>query len=306
MRFCRENPDIQKLEYPLYVMPKLNGIRCVVSRPPGEPQDMPAPLTNTLAIIPNLKVQNEFTGVEYEGLDGELIAGPSNAPNVFERTSRFVRAREASDKFMFFVFDYWDRPGKTPYKERLKELEFMVHQSKMHPQIALVPYVLAKGPVDIIDAYENLVKKWKYEGLILRNPNGLYKFGRTTMLENNSYKLKPTRSGEAIVIGIVEAMKNENELTVDPRGYAKRSKKKDKLTPKGTMGSLYVQDLRTKAKFHIGTGFSDKDREWWYLQQADSVPAFIVRYKFFEIGSQGAPLQPVYDGLRDKFDIAKE
>lgn len=303
MRFHRTNPDIHALKYPYIVMPKLNGIRCVVSKAPETDHDVPVPLTNSLAVIPNLEIQRELSGMQFDGLDGELVVGHSNAPDVFTRTSKFVRAASPSlstERWTYFVFDYWNKQDK-PYAARLQELAFMVSQSRMHPNIYLVPYAIADSPLDVMKKYAFWVKERRYEGLILRNPNGMYKFGRTTLREQNGFKLKDRRDGEAKVLGISKAMLNLNEQTIDARGFAKRSKKKENLVPKNTMGALYVQDLETGHKFHIGTGFTPQERDWWF--NAVDATSLIVKYTYFEIGSQGAPLQPVYAGIRDLFDL---
>ena len=72
----RETPDLDNLQYPVYVTPKLDGIRCLF-------KDGVA-LSRTLKPIPNKSIQvwaKQYAKV-LEGMDGELIVGPSTSPTV--------------------------------------------------------------------------------------------------------------------------------------------------------------------------------------------------------------------------------
>ena len=48
----RKNPDIYKLDYPFYVSPKLDGIRCVITAD--------GPKTRTLKPIPNKYISTDL------------------------------------------------------------------------------------------------------------------------------------------------------------------------------------------------------------------------------------------------------
>jgi len=69
MLMPRETPDLDTLPYPVYVTPKLDGIRVLF-------KDGVA-LSRTLKPIPNKSIQKwaAFWGDELEGMDGELIVG---------------------------------------------------------------------------------------------------------------------------------------------------------------------------------------------------------------------------------------
>ena len=105
--------------------------------------------------------------------------------------------------------------------------------------------------------YEDLCLTAGYEGVMLRNPTGKYKCGRSTLKEQILLKLKRFLDAEAIVVGFEEKMHNDNVQEKNELGLSKRSFKKDGLVFANTLGSLIVEDPITKTRFGIGTGFDD-------------------------------------------------
>ena len=53
------------------------------------------------------------------------------------------------------------------------------------------------------------------EGLILRNPDGVYKFGRSTPKQQLSIKVKFFEQDEFEVIGFTERMHNANQAKIN-------------------------------------------------------------------------------------------
>ena len=78
--------ELAKLRvWPRLVSRKLDGIRATVQG--GRLR------SRTLKDIPNVQVQEMFKGLP-DGLDGELIYGPANAPDVFNKTTSIVMSRD--------------------------------------------------------------------------------------------------------------------------------------------------------------------------------------------------------------------
>jgi DNA ligase-1 len=140
-----------------------------------------------------------------------------------------------------------------------------------------------------------------YEGLILRDPNGKYKFGRSTTKEGILLKLKRMETDEAVVIAVVEEMHNGNEATTSELGRTKRSSHKENRTGKGSMGALHVRDVKTGVEFHIGTGFTAEDRA---VMWAEPPIGKIVSYNHFPIGRVDLPRHPSFKGFRDSRDMS--
>ena len=70
--------EIENLPYPMYLSAKLDGIRAVIRDG--------VVYSRNLKRIPNEYVQLMFGQSKYNGFDGELIVGPSNAENVYNVT----------------------------------------------------------------------------------------------------------------------------------------------------------------------------------------------------------------------------
>ena len=89
--------DLSTLHYPMYLSPKLDGVRAIVkdgvvySRS-GKP-------------IPNKNVQRMYG--HRHGYDGELIYGSPTDANVYNKTVSAVMTEDGPE-VDFYVFDYWD------------------------------------------------------------------------------------------------------------------------------------------------------------------------------------------------------
>jgi DNA ligase-1 len=130
---------------------------------------------------------------------------------------------------------------------------------------------------------------------MLRQTHGVYKFGRSTPREFLLMKLKRFEDSEALVLGIVEQRRNENEPTINNLGRTKRSSHKANKVGKGTTGALQVRDLKTGIEFEIGTGMDDAQREEFWTNDPTGQ---IVKYKFQPTGVKEKPRFPVFIGLR--------
>src|SRR5690554_1925933 len=84
MLLYQKNPDLDLLSYPVYVTPKLDGIRCLAFQEGA--------LSRTLKPIRNRYVQECFSkaGSTLWGMDGELIVGPPTTPDVYRVTNSGV------------------------------------------------------------------------------------------------------------------------------------------------------------------------------------------------------------------------
>lgn len=287
------NPTI--LHFPCIASPKLDGIRAIVRDG--------VVLSRSLKPIPNAHVQQLFGRTEYEGFDGELIVGLPYGPDVFQRTSGAVRRLTGEPDVTFHIFDLCNSPAS--YVERRRNLVFQL-QDCPHLPISLVPELWVHSQEEL-DSVEEAYLRTGYEGVMLRSPLGPYKHGRSTALEGYLLKLKRFLDSEARVLAVEELMHNENEATVSELGLTKRSHHKENLVPAGTMGKLFVEDIHTGQRFHIGTGFTQAQRdEFWLYRHEAGTPAFaelVVKYKYLPVGVKDLPRHPVYLGFRDVFDL---
>ena len=284
--------NLEKLKFPLLVSPKLDGIRATVVN--GQL------VSRKLKPIPNEATRKAFESHALEGLDGELIVGSETDHDVYRKTNSGIMTVAGDPRARFFVFDKWDsydsfltRNGKI-YQTLAGNLD--VYEAA---RVVQVEQEYALNMDDLLDIEQRTLAKG-YEGLMLRDPQARYKFGRSTTKEGILLKLKRFTDSEAVILDVVEEMANMNEATVDERGYTKRSSHQDNKVGKGRMGALLVRDLTTGVEFQIGTGFSAADRaEFWEQDMRGK----IVKYKSFSIGVKDKPRFPSFLGLRSEIDL---
>lgn len=279
--------DIELLQYPVLASPKLDGIRCIVI-------DGVA-YSRSLKPIPNEVVQYFFASGEYDGFDGELIAGPHNAPDVFNRSTRFVMKRDAMDDWAFYVFD-WIQGGITI--ERMG----LVESLEWSPHVRPVIQTTIRN-VDALREYERVSLSQGFEGVMIRSIGGEYKHGRSTLREGLLLKLKRFSDDEALVIGVECLMRNGNAAETNALGYTERSGAADGLIPTDMLGALIVRRA-DGVEFKVGSGFTETQRYDFWLRQ-DEIIGKIITYKHFEVGAKDKPRFPIFKGFRDEKDISK-
>jgi len=285
MLAAKMDGSVSSLRFPLLASPKLDGIRAMIID--GRVY------SRSMKLIPNAYVQAMFGNSVFNGLDGELIIGDPRSPTAFRDTTSAVMSHEGKPDVQFHVFDVWNQP-LTPFHSRLMTAKAMIHGS-----IVPVDHVHVYTENDILALEEQHLADG-YEGIMLRDPRGHYKQGRSTLREGGLIKLKRFHDGEAVVINVVELMHNDNEAKPDERGFMKRSSHQENKRPAGKMGALSVQDLKTGVQFEIGTGFTDADRV--ALWEARPIGG-LVKYRYFPTGIKDKPRFPTFVGFRSKEDM---
>ena len=176
--------EVSDIKYPVYASPKLDGIRGVIID--GQLK------SRSLKNIPNKFISARFSRKEYNGLDGELIFGSPTAKDVYRVTNSHCSRVEGTPDVKFYVFDKWDID--IPYEPRWcrwKGLEDYLD----HDHIITLDTYKVICEEDLLK-YETECLEKGYEGLILRAPDGAYKFGRSTLREQGMMKLKRFLEGQ--------------------------------------------------------------------------------------------------------------
>jgi len=283
--------DLAELTYPLIASPKLDGIRCLV-------RDGVA-LSRKLLPIPNRYVQYLAQSWPH-GLDGELIVGNPCAPDVYNRTQSAVMSIEGEPEAVLVSFDRWDQPD-VPFQDRLAAVGRMVNTAEAAKNLWYLPHWIMNTPEDLAD-YEVQSVDMGYEGVMTRKPDGIYKYGRSTLKQELLLKVKRFVDSEAVILGMTEMMHNQNEATVDELGHTKRSHAKGGLVPAGCMGRLLVSDARSGVSFEIGSGFTFNQRQEIWESEQDMVGR-VVKYKYQPHGMKDKPRLPIFLGFRDPRDM---
>ena len=280
---------IDKIQLPVYVSTKFDGIRCLVIDS--------VVYSRSLKPIRNKHVQQLFGKPEYNGMDGELVVGDIYAKDVFQKTTSGVMSVDGTPDVIFYVFDVLTN-NTAPYKERLYELnDRLVLEQYPNVIAAQQRYVQTKEELLKL-LHKERIKGG--EGLICRNPNGKYKYGRSTPKEQLSVKLKFFETGEFEVIGFEERMHNNNEATTNELGYTERSSCKENLIPMNTLGSLVLK--YGDSSFKVGTGFSDEQRqEIW--NNKESYLGKLASIRYMSVGIKDLPRVPSFIGWRHEDDL---
>lgn len=278
------------IKFPVWCSPKIDGIRCVVFGGVA--------YSRSLKPIPNEFVQQwvKSGAATLEGLDGELVVGNETDANCMQNSMAVMRKSGEPD-FTFFVFDvvlpgyeFWER----------SDYVFDRIGADMTYRAVTVPQHMVTAS-DSLDALEAEWLAEGYEGMMIRDHCGMYKFGRSTEREGGLVKVKRFVDAEAKVIGFVEEMQNTNEAKTDALGHTERSTVKAGLVRKGTLGALIVKDSLGRV-FNIGTGFTAAQRADFWARRAELLGQFVT-FKYFDHGIKESPRHPVFKCFRAQEDM---
>lgn len=275
------NLDIVK--FPVLASPKLDGIRCVVHE--GQAK------SRMLKPIPNHYVRETLSSPGVHNLDGEIVTFTDGKLDDFNTTQSKVMSQDGDvDDFVFYAFDHFGSPA-LPFAERHLQVPYATDRYQRKLQHLLV---------ETLDDLHKLCEQHiqlGYEGTMIRSPNGLYKFGRSTAREQGLLKIKRFHDAEAVVVGLTELMRNGNEATTNALGRTERSSHKANMIPSGTMGTIVAN--WNGVEFEIGTGYTQQQRqEYWHSLK----PGTKITFKYQELSKYGVPRFPVFLGIRRDLD----
>jgi DNA ligase-1 len=189
--------DLEKLKFPVMVSPKLDGIRALVID--GQL------VSRTLKPIPNHHIRNTLSKLEFEGLDGELIVGDPWAKDCFNQSTSNVMRQTGEPDFKFHVFDH-HTDKDAPFMSR----RLSIINSNYPSFIEHVPHHMVANHEGLMESEKTYVEIG-FEGIMIRDPFGRYKYGRSTTNEGLLMKLKRFSDSEAEIIGLEQLYSNQNE-----------------------------------------------------------------------------------------------
>lgn len=274
------------IKYPVYASPKLDGIRaCIING---------VVLSRSLKPIPNRHIQEHFGKIQYSGLDMELVADD------FNTATRLFMSRDGdvfSTDCGAAIFDDFLNPNRF-FAERYGNLS----STKLNRFMRILPQTIIDNEQEL-EIYEAARLAEGYEGVILRDPCGLYKYGRSTLSEQGMLKLKRFEDSEAVITGVLPLYTNANPAYLDKLGLTKRSTAQAGRVIMAKLGKITVCDLKTGVEFEIGTGFDDASRVSMWTER-DKLIGQVVKYKHLPYGVKDKPRHPVFLGIRDRRDMS--
>lgn len=270
-----EKPDI-------IITQKLDGIRAVAKVKDGNIEIF----SRQGKPIEGLKdIEKELSQLEDGFYDGELLLNKENIPSkdLYRETVQVVNSKnEYKNDIIFNIFDYipskdfivgyskmncWDR--KRFVYEELRKIE---------PDWLKPVEILYHGKYDKNIVQQELDKQiaLEHEGVMVNLANAPYEGKRT----KNILKVKAMQDCDLKIIGFEE-------------GTGKN---------KGTLGAIIVDYKGFKVK--VGSGFTDKDREYFWNNQ-EKLLGRVITVQYFEettnIKDNSLSLRfPVYLDLREE------
>lgn len=289
-----------KLVFPKLASPKIDGYRAhefegVLSTRSGKS-------------VQNAFIQDLLGHKDLHGLDGELIVGEMNDPEVFNKTSSGVRRRTGEPDFKWIIFDDYSDHTK-PFKHRIEAVKWRVESllidgpfTCLNERLYVLPHSLIEN-LEQMDEYEAKMLGLGFEGIMLRGTDAAYKFGRSSVNEGGLLKVKRFVHDEAIVVGFEELMHNGNDQVINELGRTKRSSAKEGLYRSGMLGAYIVKSPKYEKEFNVSCGsmtHAERKRRWDF-RAADL--GNLVRFKHFPHGAKDVPRHGLYAGFRDPADL---
>lgn len=277
------------LTWPKLVSWKLDGLRAVTK--------FNNTLSRSMKPIPNTHVREKLA--EWPNLDGEVLVGPMLASDVRRRTSSEMRSYDGEPDFTFYVFDDLSDMSLT-FEQRLDRLQ----ARKLPDFIKVLPQFVVNSQEELDKLYEAALDEG-HEGLIIRNPKSMYKFGRCTAKSQDSLKYKPFQDDEAEILEVYEAMHNNNEAFTNELGRTARSTHQENLVPTGRTGGFVVRDLKTNVKFKVSAGVLTHPERVWVWEHREELRAKILTYRHMLLGAKDKPQFGRFIAFRDKWDMGE-
>lgn len=257
-----------KVIFPCYESPKLNGVNAtykqnskilrLLSRGGEDYPLVDQQIDDILRILKQLNTDE---------LNGELYIHGEHLQNI---TGAVKKYRELSNKLEFHIFDIPNIPGT--YEDRIAVMRTIKDTSF----VKVVPAAKAFNHDHLDELHDKYVTQG-YEGLVVRNPEGLYKHNSRS---NDVFKLKKALDAEFKIAGF-DTDKNDEVVWHLTTAEGKTFKAK----PKGER--LYRQNLAKNGVSHIG--------DWWTVEyetlSADGIPLKPVALYPRECDSKGSPVE---------------
>jgi DNA ligase-1 len=280
-----EAVNLPTLRYPTWASPKYDGFRCVINQ-------MRQPMSRNLKPVANAYVFGKLSELNLPQLDGELLTYTNGKVDDFNTVQSKLSTRSGMPDFQYMVFDYWANPNQ-PYGKRNSDIRD-IFGSRAMPRLVHVQQTQIDNEEQLLD-YEARCLQDGWEGVMVRDPDSPYKFGRSTTKEGILLKLKRFFDAEAVVVSAHELLHNANEATTNALGHTERSSHKAGMRGMDTLGKFTVR--WGEVEFDIGTGFTMGQRDQYWAEEGRCVGKTLT-FKYQSIGPNGKPRFPVFLGFR--------
>lgn len=304
--------DEGALRFPLIAQPKIDGVRGL----------------NLLGRLTGRSLKqhaNKYTSAFYSvsdflGFDGELAAEVETHPDLCRLTTSALNTIQGEPFTLWHLFDYVV-VGKTktmPYWSRYVALTQRVEELRRDGCLAaqhlrVVPSVRCETLAQLLALDEQWLDMG-YEGTIIRDPEGIYKEGRSTVKEGGLLRIKRFVEEEAVVVELHEGESNTNEAQRNELGLQFRTTHAEGMVPNGQVGRMtckackdVVVDGRVLiaagSLITVAPGRLPVDQRQHYFRNQHELIGQTIKFKFFPKGVKEKLRFPTFQSLRSAADM---
>lgn len=246
-----EEKRLAKWQPPFIVQPKYDGHRCRAypsSLSPGDYMLLSSE-ENVIFSVPHILEELKRLHLTAE-LDGELYCHGMSFEEISSVVSRTVNLHPNFKSMQFHVFDIVNRQLSQMQRTILIE-----NLRGLSPWIKVAPFWICDSLDEVTNAYDAIIKEG-YEGIIVRNCEGLYETKRSTWV----MKYKPKQKDQYTIVGYQEEV-TKNGI------------------PKGRLGSLELSSQEGE-RFSVSAGLNSTEREHlWSIRETLIGLEAIVSYQ---------------------------
>lgn len=270
-----EIADITKVRYPLFVQPKLDGYRCVYHNN--------AMWSRSGKPFANKNVQEYFNSVFSQDTyttDGELYA-PGHTFNELQTILNTVDAPIPAG-LKYFIYDCmttpeWDaKMCRKPYGDRYKLINKVVAALGDHKKVLAIANDKVNTSKEVVDLYKVYLED-KLEGVMLKDPEGIYQWKRVTIKSGEMLKVKPYKTEDLEVTGIYDG---EGKF-------------------EGMAGGVVINFNGVAVR--CGSGFDDVTREAM-AQSPSNYIGKVAEIRYLEVTEDGSLRHPSFLRWREEKD----
>lgn len=282
--------DLSSIGYPLLASYKLDGIRCIFKD--GQM------LSRSLKPIRNVQLQKRFAHLIKKSSSGIILDGELYSHDLtFQQITHFVMSEDTGDELpesiKFHCFDFLiDDNRSVEFQFRVNQYAKMLKDDK---KCVCVGQTLVRNKIEVEDMFEDALKAG-YEGLILKNPNGEYKFGRGTINEGLIFKVKPFQTYDLPIMDVFERMENTSESHTNELGHSQKSHCIADMKPTGIAAGFVTEYNGMPMKVTL-TGDEAFRRGIW--QNRKKYIGKIMEARAMSLGSKDVLRHPTFVRFRE-------